>query len=193
MNKIQPLGPQGVLARMRQIEARMEQLFSMRLDEAERRVAAQSSAPAVGTYAQRYGVGAGIGILPASPFEAASLRGLADQIAAEAGVDPNLFAALISAESGWNPNAVSPKGAMGLTQLMPGTARSLGVNNPFDPVENMKGGARYLRRMLDEFGSVELALAAYNAGPGAVRRYGGVPPYTETQAYIRRILGEVSR
>lgn len=191
--RIQPLGPQGVLARMRQIEARMEQVFSLRLDEAERRVAAQAPSPGAAAYAQKYGSGVGIGLLPATPFDAASLRQLADQIAEEAGVDVSLFAALISAESGWNPSAVSPKGAMGLTQLMPDTARSLGVTNPFDPIENMRGGARYLRRMLDEFGSVELALAAYNAGPGAVRRYGGVPPYRETQAYVRRILGEVTR
>ncbi|MEW5884574.1 MAG: lytic transglycosylase domain-containing protein [Armatimonadota bacterium] len=191
--RIQPLGPQGVLARMRQIEAKMEQVFSLRLDEAERRVAAQTPAVAGSAYAQRYGTGVGIGVLPASPFDVASLRGLADQVAQETGVDASLFAALISAESGWNPSAVSPKGAIGLTQLMPDTARSLGVANPFDPLENMKGGARYLRRMLDEFGSVELALAAYNAGPGAVRRHGGIPPYAETQAYVRRILGEIAR
>jgi soluble lytic murein transglycosylase-like protein len=191
--RIQPLGPQGVLARMRQIEARMEQVFSLRLDEAERRVAAQAPSPGAGAYAQKYGVGVGIGLLPASPFDAASLRQIADQVAEEAGIDANLFAALISAESGWNPSAVSPKGAIGLTQLMPDTARSLGVTNPYDPIENMRGGARYLRRMLDEFGSIELALAAYNAGPGAVRRYGGVPPYAETQAYVRRILGGLTR
>jgi len=191
--RIQPLGPQGVLGRMRQIEAKMQQVFSLRLDEAERRVSAQTPATGVGAYAQRYGAGVGIGVLPASPFDVASLRGLADQVAQETGVDASLFAALISAESGWNPSAVSPKGAIGLTQLMPDTAKSLGVANPFDPIENMKGGARYLRRMLDEFGSVELALAAYNAGPGAVRRHGGIPPYAETQAYVRRILGEIAR
>lgn len=191
--RIQPLGPQGVLARMRQIEARMEQLFSTRLDEAERRVSAQVPRSDSAAYAQRYGVGVGIGIMPASPFDVSSLRGLAGQIAQEAGVDESLFAALISAESDWNPNAVSPKGAIGLTQLMPDTARALGVANPYDPIENMRGGARYLRQMLDEFGSVELALAAYNAGPGAVRRHRGVPPFAETQAYVRRILGEVAR
>ncbi len=191
--RIQPLGPQGVLGRMRQIEAKMQQVFSLRLDEAERRVSAQTPATGAGAYAQRYGAGAGIGVLPASPFDVASLRSLADQVAQETGVDASLFAALISAESGWNPSAVSPKGAIGLTQLMPDTAKSLGVANPFDPIENMKGGARYLRRMLDEFGSVELALAAYNAGPGAVRRHGGIPPYAETQAYVRRILGEIAR
>ncbi|MER3465714.1 MAG: hypothetical protein C4340_00345, partial [Armatimonadota bacterium] len=149
------------------------------------------AAQGVAAYLQRYGAGVGIGILPASPFDIASLQGLAHQIAQENGVDPALFAALISAESGWNPSAVSPKGAMGLTQLMSETARSLGVIEPFDPIQNMQGGARYLRRMLDEFGSVELALAAYNAGPGAVRRYGGIPPFAETRAYVRRILDEL--
>lgn len=89
-------------------------------------------------------------------------------------------------ESRYCPDAVSPKGALGLGQLMPGTARELGVD-PFDPAQNLAGAARYLRLQLDAFGSLELALAAYNAGPGAVRKHGGVPPFAETRAYVREV------
>uniref|UniRef100_A0A7V4DH95 Lytic transglycosylase domain-containing protein n=1 Tax=Candidatus Caldatribacterium californiense TaxID=1454726 RepID=A0A7V4DH95_9BACT len=104
------------------------------------------------------------------------------------GVSPALVRKLIQVESGGNPRAVSPKGAMGLMQLMPETCRDLGVVNPFDVRENIEGGVRYLRGLLDRFGSLELALAAYNAGPGRVREYGGVPPFKETQEFIRKVL-----
>ncbi len=110
-------------------------------------------------------------------------------IAAKYGIETEWVLRIIEAESGGNPNAVSPEGAIGLMQLMPATARALGVQNPYDPVQNIEGGVRYLRHLLDRFGDLRLALAAYNAGPGAVERYGGVPPYPETQRYIRRILG----
>ena len=103
-------------------------------------------------------------------------------------IPPELFVRLVQQESGWNPGAVSPKGAMGLAQLMPETARRLGVD-PMDPHENLEGGARYLRQQYEKFGSWRLALAAYNAGPGAVEKYGDVPPYQETQNYVRAILG----
>ena len=94
----------------------------------------------------------------------------------------------MGAESGYRADAVSPAGALGLMQLMPGTARSLGVTDPLDPLQNVLGGAEYLRQQLERFGSVEKALAAYNAGPGAVERYDGVPPYAETRNYIARIV-----
>ena len=104
------------------------------------------------------------------------------------GLDPALLAGLVKQESGFNPNAGSPAGARGLTQLMPGTAAGLGVTNVLDPVQSLDGGAKYLRQQLDAFGGdVARALAAYNAGPGAVKRYGGVPPYAETQNYVRAV------
>lgn len=104
------------------------------------------------------------------------------------GIPEDLFLRLVQQESGWNPNARSHKGARGLAQLMPGTAAKLGVD-PNDPLQNLEGGARYLRMMYNTFGSWRLALAAYNAGPGAVQKYKGVPPYRETRNYVRVIHG----
>jgi soluble lytic murein transglycosylase-like protein len=104
------------------------------------------------------------------------------------GVPEDMFLRLVNQESGWNPTAVSPKGAVGLAQLMPETAAHLGVDIN-DPDDNLDGGARYLRMMFDRFGSWRLALAAYNAGPIAVENAGGVPDYAETQAYVAAILG----
>lgn len=113
---------------------------------------------------------------------------LAKQAARQHGVPEDLFARLIQQESNWNPKAKSHKGALGLAQLMPGTARALGVD-PHDPIENLNGGARYLAQQYKTFGSWRLALAAYNAGPQAVRRHGGVPPYKETRNYVKVIWG----
>jgi soluble lytic murein transglycosylase-like protein len=111
-----------------------------------------------------------------------------DTAAGKYGIDPALLRGLIKQESGFNPKAGSAAGAQGLCQLMPGTARALGCTNPWDPAQNIDAGARYLKQQLDRFGGdVPKALAAYNAGPGAVQRYGGVPPYAETQNYVRRV------
>lgn len=102
-------------------------------------------------------------------------------------VDPALLAAVAQIESAFDPTAISPAGAQGLMQFMPGTAGEMGVD-AFDPASAVDGAARYLRRELDRFGSVELALAAYNAGPGAVQRHGGIPPFAETQRYVDKVL-----
>jgi soluble lytic murein transglycosylase-like protein len=117
-----------------------------------------------------------------------NLEALTVAAAKEGGVDLSLFRALIEAESGGRPHAVSDVGACGLTQLMPSTARWLGLHDPFDPRENLYGGARYLGQLHRRFrGNVALTLAAYNAGPGAVLKAGGVPPFRETRSYVARI------
>lgn len=133
----------------------------------------------------------------ASPAASRPRRGsefdaIIDDHARAQGLSPVLVRAVIEAESAFNPLAVSRVGAMGLMQLMPGTAKDLGVVDPFDPVENIRGGTTYLRALLDRFdGDVRLALAAYNAGPGAVERYDNVPPYRETRNYVAKISNRI--
>ncbi len=138
---------------------------------------------------------------PVVPFGALSMAGrgnklskseilnMIDATANKYGVDSKLVRALVKQESGFNPNAKSHAGAMGLMQLMPATAAGLGVKDPMDPMQNLEGGVKYLKSMLTRFnGNKILALAAYNAGPNAVKKYNGVPPYKETQNYVRSIL-----
>ena len=119
--------------------------------------------------------------------EEGSMYQIAISMAEKYEIPEQLFFNLVTAESNWDPVIVSHRGAIGLTQLMPGTADELGVD-PWDAYDNLDGGARYLRQQYIRFGTWELALAAYNAGPGAVRKYGGIPPYKETQEYVRKRL-----
>lgn len=123
-----------------------------------------------------------------SGFRRASFLAHVEAAEARHALPPGLLDALVWTESRYNPGAVSKAGAVGLGQLMPGTARDLGVTNRFDPVANLDGAARYLRQMLDKFGVVHLALAAYNAGPGAVERARGIPRNGETPTYVRNVL-----
>jgi soluble lytic murein transglycosylase-like protein len=119
----------------------------------------------------------------------APIQNIIDQNAQLQGVDANLVAAIVKAESGFNPKAVSSVGAQGLMQLMPATAKSLGVTNPFDPSQNVAGGVKYLAGLIKRFdGNIQHAVAAYNAGPGAVNKYGGIPPYKETQNYVKKVM-----
>ncbi len=120
--------------------------------------------------------------------QSGSFRAVARAAALRYRIPVAMFEKLVTVESNWNPNAVSHAGAIGLAQLMPATAQLLGVN-PRDPRQNLEGGARYLSQQYRRFGNWRLALAAYNAGPEAVERHGGVPPYKETQGYVKKILG----
>lgn len=129
------------------------------------------------------------GAITTLPTQVSPYDGLIRRSAARHEVDPALIGAVVKQESGFRSSAVSSAGAMGLMQLMPDTARALGVADPFDASQNIEGGTRLLRSLLDRYGGrVDFALAAYNAGPAAVDRYGGVPPYAETRAYVRDIM-----
>jgi soluble lytic murein transglycosylase-like protein len=184
---------ESVLARMNALQARMDSAsgsvapaagdasaFSAALTAA---TASPSTNATFASLASPAGaVTPGASALPAGTPYGAEITAAAERN----GLDPALLAGLIKQESGFRPDARSGAGAEGLTQLMPGTAAGLGVTDPLDPVQAIEGGARYLKQQLDRFGGdTARALAAYNAGPGAVQRFGGVPPYAETQNYVR--------
>jgi len=135
--------------------------------------------------------GCGSGDLLSAEPPAGSLRQLVEAASAQSRVPAKLTYAMVQAESHGNPRAVSPAGARGLMQLLPGTARAYGVTDPFDRWQSLVGGTRYLHDLLSRYhGNVKLAVAAYNAGPGAVNRYHGVPPFRETRAYVTRVLAD---
>lgn len=127
----------------------------------------------------------------ALPKRAVQYEAIFDEASRTYGVSKSLLLAVAKQESNYDPNSVSHAGAQGIMQLMPGTAKTLGVKNAFDPYENIMGGAKLLRDNIRAFGSIPLALAAYNAGPGAVKKYGGVPPYKETQDYVKKIMADL--
>jgi len=170
------------MARIAEIEARLDGVAA----PAAR--AARSVRMAPGSFAQALDAACAPTTATSAPGGAnGKFDAIIEQAAEANGVSADLIHAVVRAESDYDPTCRSHAGAMGLMQLMPGTARGLGVTDPWDPAQNVRGGARYLREQLDRFGDTTLALAAYNAGPGAVQRHGGVPPYDETQTYVRRV------
>lgn len=191
-------GPQAIRERMMEIDARFSERLQSRAQP--RRIHQPEALPGeMGSFALPTPGATGTRQSELSPLgvdtrsltprsEAGTeLRSMIHRVAEDEQIDPYLLEALVSVESAFDSNAVSPAGAQGLTQLMPATARALGVQNPFDPEQNLRGGARYLRQMLTQFGDLTTALAAYNAGPGNVQRYGGIPPFRETQNYVRKV------
>lgn len=181
------LGPEGIRQRMSEIQQRMREAFPDRSSEATSPGAPRKLEGSFGLDAFRPfdPKAAGIKWNP----DAETLRPLIEEAANRNGVAPELLDALVSAESAYDSRARSRAGALGLTQLMPGTAEALGVSDPFDPAQNLNGGAKYLSQLIQRFdGDLPKALAAYNAGPNAVLKHGGIPPYTETQNYVNRVL-----
>lgn len=208
---LQPQGPAAIQARVREIQSRIAELRGKSPADAPAvpqpptlgapaprpepnfaRIFSQAMAEPA-EYAPLNPFGGAAGVAGPAP-EKAELRTMAIQAAQRHGLDPQLFLNLIQQESAFNPNAESRAGARGLAQLMPATARMLGVENSWDPQQNLEGGAKYLAQMMKQFGGDErLALAAYNAGPGAVRKHGGIPPFRETQNYVEKITSATRR
>lgn len=179
-------GIERIMARMREISER----FGLKPAAGGVSEPSAAAAPAAGGGFARALADAGgnSGPAAASPETQTRIERAVADAAQRNGLAPELLRAVIDAESGGNPQARSPVGAMGLMQLMPGTAAELGVEDPYDVEQNIAGGSRYLGQMMRQFGDVPSALAAYNAGPGAVQRHHGVPPFAETQNYVAKIM-----
>ncbi len=209
-----PVDELSALTRVRQLQAMIEQARTQSaaaLSRASALAPSEGTAGGSGDFATALGAaqadvagglsaasglgattGAGVeaGIAESATGGGAQYESLIERAATRHGLDPAILHGLIQQESGFDPSSTSSAGAAGLTQLMPGTAASLGVANPLDPAESIEGGARYLSQLMAQFGgNTTDALAAYNAGPGAVQRYGGVPPYAETESYVSKVLG----
>lgn len=198
-------GLEGVQSRIAEIQSKLATLEGRKSQQFS--LSADSKKPSLkGSFSNAYDQA--LGNEPLSPFSGATLSPtgaigqsgsidpnilqLVHASAEKYGIDPALFRNLVQQESSFNPRAISSAGALGLAQLMPKTAESLGVTNPFDPAQNLDGGAKYLSQLLKQFNNNrELALAAYNAGPGAVTRAGGIPPIPETQNYVKKILANL--
>ncbi|MGO9490149.1 MAG: lytic transglycosylase domain-containing protein [Solirubrobacteraceae bacterium] len=187
-----PAEEQAISARIRQIEAMIEEARDGALGLSASSAASASSSTSFASALQSAGAGASAtaaAYQPESSTSGGEYKALIAQAAQRNGIEPAVLHGLIEQESGFDPSSQSSAGAMGLTQLMPGTASSLGVANPLDPAESIEGGARYLGKLMREFaGNTTDALAAYNAGPAAVSQHGGVPPYPETEAYVSKVL-----
>ncbi len=186
---MRPLGPAAMMAKLQELRAQFEPPQTKSVEKFQ--MPSQPS-PLAGEITSD-------GTKPFDPFGGnvhigtslpqEMIRPLIQRAASRNGIDENLLEALVQAESNFDPSAVSKRRAVGLTQLMPDTAKELGVTDPFDPVQNLNGGAKYLARMLNQFqGDIPTALAAYNAGPGAVRKHGGIPPFSETRNYVEKIM-----
>jgi soluble lytic murein transglycosylase-like protein len=167
-----------------QIQSVMQKLMFSLLDRLIKKLETNGQVSRTATSSQSVSTGA------ESESVTGDFSSLINQAAQKYNVNPALVQAVVKAESNFDPNAISSSGALGLMQLMPGTASDLGVTDPLDPAQNIDGGVRYISQLLKHYdGNVKLAVAAYNAGPGAVDRYDGIPPYQETQTYVSRVLG----
>jgi soluble lytic murein transglycosylase-like protein len=182
---IQPLGPERMMQRLQEFQAQSAGAPAFQLPSGVSGLS--GNAPDANGFAPFNPKGLGISIQ--ADQAPTGLKGLIDEAANENGIDPALLDAVVATESSYDPKCRSRAGAMGLTQLMPDNVKELGVKNPYDPRENLQGGAKQLSQLLAKYpGRIDLALAAYNAGPGAVAKYGGVPPYTETKNYITKVM-----
>ncbi len=186
-----PSGELAISQRIQQLQTLIEQTGRTAAGESTTAATALPTTNSAGSTSFADTLQAATSATSATPAsESSSYDGAIEAAAQRYGVDPAVLHGLIQQESGFDPTAQSSAGASGLTQLMPGTASSLGVANPLDPTESIEGGARYLSQLISKFaGNTTDALAAYNAGPGAVTQYGGVPPYAETQSYVSKVLG----
>lgn len=188
MSPLRPMGPSVMMEKLQEMRAQFElpqPTVPFELPTQPATLSGQITPD--GSFAPLDPFGGGAEVKSAMSGE--MLKPLIQRAASQNGVDEHLLDALVQAESNYNPGAVSRARAMGLTQLMPDTAKELGVTDPFDPVQNLNGGAKYLAKMIKQFdGDLSKAVAAYNAGPGAVNRYGGIPPYEETRNYVDKVL-----